>query len=304
MIVYRITNLENGKRYIGITTRALRKRRMEHHAEATAGSKKPIHAAIRKYGRAGFGWEIIEEHDDEISLMAAEVRLISELKPEYNITRGGKGVTGLRHSEDARAKMSAAQTPELRTRFSAARKGVPRTSEAIAAMVASQTPERRARFSATRKGYKHRPDTVERLREIGLQNKDKWAKFASLGPQASSKPVICIDDGRRYPSASEAARAYGLDKSLVAAVCAGDPRRITAGGNRFIYEGAPLPERASKKSKLTAEQVEIIKVVRDYGATPRQIGQVYGVSHTTISDILAGRTWARVLRGGGGVPSK
>jgi group I intron endonuclease len=73
MLVYQATNRINGKCYIGVTTRLLAKRRAQHHVFANRGSRSPFHQAIRKYGKENFAWEIIEEHDTEESLMAAEI---------------------------------------------------------------------------------------------------------------------------------------------------------------------------------------------------------------------------------------
>ena len=54
MIVYVITNLINGKRYIGITEMALQKRWSAHKWGANSGSKTALHCAIRKYGSNNF----------------------------------------------------------------------------------------------------------------------------------------------------------------------------------------------------------------------------------------------------------
>ncbi len=192
-IVYRATNRTNGKCYIGVTIQSLHGRRLGHFSEArTSASKRPFMAAIRKYGEDAFEWEVLEEHKSEAEALAAEVRLIAETKPEYNVAVGGRGIPSLSHPEAVKV-----------------------------ALRASHTPERRAAFSAKRTGYKHRPDTVEKLRAAGLVAKDEWAKRSHLGPEALMRGVICLTDGEQYPSAAAAARAYGVDTGALVQVCQG-----------------------------------------------------------------------------------
>jgi hypothetical protein len=52
--VYLITNTVNGKRYVGKTHRASRKRWADHCSAAKRGSQYPLHCAIRKYDKDAF----------------------------------------------------------------------------------------------------------------------------------------------------------------------------------------------------------------------------------------------------------
>ncbi len=95
--VYLITNIVNGKRYVGCTKVSLERRWEQHRSAASKGSPLALHCAIRKYGLTTFTIEIIETvggtHDD---LMAAEVRHIAArgtiFPSGYNLTGGGEGV--------------------------------------------------------------------------------------------------------------------------------------------------------------------------------------------------------------------
>ena len=85
---------------------------------------------------------------------------------------------------------------------------------------------------------KTRPaETKHRLREIALAEKAKniWAAHRAKGPKASSKPVLCIEDGLIYESASAAARHYDVDKSALIELCLGKRNRKTVGGRHFEY---------------------------------------------------------------------
>lgn len=58
--IYKITNLVNGKMYVG-QSRFIEKRWSKHRSEANNGNKLPLYSAIRKYGIENFKFEIIEE---------------------------------------------------------------------------------------------------------------------------------------------------------------------------------------------------------------------------------------------------
>lgn len=115
MIVYLITNRVNGKGYVGITTRTLEERMHEHRvASHDATNGMLIAIAIKKYGWDAFEVSVIEECETEEELLIAEVRHISALRTYvhdlnshgYNLTRGGEGVRGMKHSVETRAHFS------------------------------------------------------------------------------------------------------------------------------------------------------------------------------------------------------
>lgn len=64
--VYKLTNKENGKIYIGITNQGVTIRWYKHCSDAIYGNSNfPIHNAIRKYGKDNFQVEVIEEIENE-----------------------------------------------------------------------------------------------------------------------------------------------------------------------------------------------------------------------------------------------
>lgn len=100
--IYKITNTLNEKFYIGFTGKKNPKLRFNEHLSTARTKKKnnqPIIRAIRKYGEENFSFDILLEGDDKFLLNVEEPRLIKELKPEYNITLGGEGTLGYKHTE-------------------------------------------------------------------------------------------------------------------------------------------------------------------------------------------------------------
>lgn len=128
-LIYAAINQLNGKVYVGYTSQSIKLRSQNHFRAAKAGSKHTFHKAIRKYGSGAFVFYIIGHLNDHASALRAEVHDIETLKPEYNMTLGGEGAFGRRHSEETKAKMSLAAK---------ARKGKPISPAQRAAIIQTQ----------------------------------------------------------------------------------------------------------------------------------------------------------------------
>ena len=94
-VIYKITNLINGKSYIGQTNNF--QRRMREHQNTK--DNYAIHLAIQKYGKDAFSYEIIEHCNDDI-LDEREIYWINFYKTHiteegYNMTFGGDNADAL-----------------------------------------------------------------------------------------------------------------------------------------------------------------------------------------------------------------
>lgn len=139
MILYLITNTNNGKQYVGITNGTL-KRRWGDHVLASKTPRVPLHLAIAKYGREVFEVETLARAASRETLCLMEQDEIARrgcIAPVgYNLTPGGDGqAPGYKTPEAAKPKIGAASkaawarlTPEERVArgaaISAAKKGV------------------------------------------------------------------------------------------------------------------------------------------------------------------------------------
>jgi group I intron endonuclease len=111
--VYKITNVINGKIYIGKATNV--NKRWNTH-KGIARTKKPkdyshLHKAMNKYGLDKFVIEILSEYNLEADALAAEVNYIKQYDSRnrsigYNITEGGDGISGFKFSEESKKRMS------------------------------------------------------------------------------------------------------------------------------------------------------------------------------------------------------
>lgn len=123
MIVYCLTNTENGKRYIGRTSASLSHRWNMHKGDARRGSRNPLHKSIKKYGEKAFEMKIVASFTSLRSLLRAERRMIVEFKTHvstglgYNATWGGDGTEagakhpwfGQHHTTASKRKISASK---------------------------------------------------------------------------------------------------------------------------------------------------------------------------------------------------
>lgn len=113
--VYTITNISNGKLYVGSTIHTER-RRLEHFS-ALANNKhinKHLQNAYNKYGKESFEFEVIEilEITDNIKvkLLEREQFWIDNLKPQYNILLVAGSNLGYQHTEKTKQKISKTTT--------------------------------------------------------------------------------------------------------------------------------------------------------------------------------------------------
>jgi len=92
MIIYKITNLINGKAYIGQTKRTLASRFKQHCQLNRKRSCPKLLAAIRKYGKENFTAEILEICTTQEALNEREVFWIKNyntFNDGYNLSTGG-----------------------------------------------------------------------------------------------------------------------------------------------------------------------------------------------------------------------
>lgn len=137
-IIYKAINKENQKAYIGYDSNWPRRKR-DHINAAKRGVNWLFEKALRKHGEEAFEWSIIKEDatfQDEIDLIHQH-NTFYLTGHGYNLTLGGEGKLGHKHSPETKKLLSekAKQrelTPEiLQTLRNNAEKmrGVPRSQE-------------------------------------------------------------------------------------------------------------------------------------------------------------------------------
>ena len=160
-IIYKITNLLDGKIYVGQTKQSIEKRFQDHFY-----TKYHIGRAIREYGAENFKIELLEECETLEELNEKEKFWIKTLNCKspngYNLTDGGDGHYTL--NEEARKKIAKANkkrvfTPEMRKKLSDSQKGK------------KLSAEHRAKISAANKGKKRSAETKAKMSEASKKRK-------------------------------------------------------------------------------------------------------------------------------------
>jgi group I intron endonuclease len=188
MLVYLITNKENGKKYVGQhagTDLESYWQRNVWLAENGYQGKRLLYRAIRKYGADGFEVKSLVIVGTKQEMDYYEIGLIKAwdtTNPEkgYNITHGGDGSFGVKMSEETRAKMSASRTglkmPESHSqklsqrnkgnKYALGRKMTKENFDKLMAVHigAKRSAEARQRMSDAHKGKKLSEETKQKMR--------------------------------------------------------------------------------------------------------------------------------------------
>jgi group I intron endonuclease len=163
MIIYKVENLINGKVYIGKTIKSLNRRKTEHYSAVKQGSQYVFHKALRKYNENIFDWSIIATAKSEKELLEIEKFFISQYKKEkvlYNMTDGGDGISGYKHTNEAKNKMSrkdSTHSKETKKIMSEKHKGKKYS------LGYKHTEESRIKNSESHKGHKVTDETKLKL---------------------------------------------------------------------------------------------------------------------------------------------
>lgn len=115
-IIYKATNIVNGKCYIGQTVRTLDKRIYNHFYNAKKVKKEDendcryFYRTLRKYGIKNFKWEMLKECNSREMLNLMETFMIMVHKSHhtengYNMNFGGDGQSGFKHTIKTKNKI-------------------------------------------------------------------------------------------------------------------------------------------------------------------------------------------------------
>lgn len=163
--LYTITNQVNGKQYIGISINPAR-RWIEHKCDH--GSKL-VYQAIKKYGIKNLKFDVLYEGcEDDIKQL--EITLIAKhgtIAPNgYNLTEGGEGSTGWKHSAKTRQRMRKTRKGKKNGMYG--KKHSRETKKKISAIAQGRKNPTRSRLNEAYKGSSN-----PRARKV-LINKEKY----------------------------------------------------------------------------------------------------------------------------------
>lgn len=252
-VVYQATNLINGKRYIGVTCNSLRKRISGHKSGKGRSANMAICRAMKKYGADMIRFSVLMSCASREDAFREEVRLIAQLQPEYNVSKGGKGPSHVPYTSQRREALSQYMKQNgarvWRASAAAHRKkvfcvtdglvfescasaadhyGISRSAITMAVRGRRATAGNRV-FSFYRKGQDMSADHGAGLSVI---REEQRKKMITNTPR---RPVVCVTTKQRFTSMAEAANVFGTTVSKIFRVVAG--KRRSTRGLVFKYDG-------------------------------------------------------------------
>ena len=259
--VYVHINKSNGKRYYGITKQEVEERWKNGHGYS---SNKHFMNAINKYGWNNFEHIVIAKGLTEEEAKWLEIELIREFDTTnqdkgYNITLGGEGGNGLKHTKEARKKIREASkgktlSEETRKKISEASKGKTLSEEHRKKLSESHkgkqtgknhpmygkkhTKEARKKISEASKGKNH-PNYGKTLSEETrkkISEAKKGKNHPNYGKNSpNKKEVYCVELDMYFDTVKEASEYVGCCKSNISQVLSPNYRNKTAKGYHWIY---------------------------------------------------------------------
>lgn len=227
MIIYLVTNIINGKQYVGQTIRPLRERWRDH---CRVKDDNYFHRAIRKYGADSFRLEVIDTAKSVEELDRKEIFWIKELNTlypgGYNLKIGGDAsMRGRFGMFNPKAKIIYQFTLD-----GAMVNGYYGVGDAA----------RRTGISQSGIGRSAKRGDVLAGGCVWLwHSDDMWEQLIHRIDNYTGgrkQPVVCVETGEVFQSASDAARKYGTIASSVLSCCSGR-LKTTAKKHWKYYEG-------------------------------------------------------------------
>ncbi len=229
--IYKISNLVNGKLYIGQTTN-IKTRWTSHLSLLRMDKHRNLHlqAAFKKYGEQAFVFAVIEECEN------------ANEREVYWIGYFGGTNGGLLYNKSSGGKSGGKMSQESRNRISAWQRGRTLTPEHAANIGRGNrgkkcTDEHKRRMSVM---YKGRPIDEETKRKISeskmgrIMPPEERERRKGLGSKSVVQLSMDCTLIRKWASAKEAGEVLGLWKSDITQCCRGN--RKTVSGFIFQYE--------------------------------------------------------------------
>jgi group I intron endonuclease len=221
MFIYKITNIINGKVYVGKTTDTVESRWVDHQKIARQGEGYYFHNAIRKYGPSNFQTEILAVASSKEELAGLEKHFISLYDSRnseigYNLAPGGEGgmsypgprnpFFGKHHSEENK-RLFAENAQKTHTGAKRSKETKQRMS--VSAQGKVKSPEHCLHISEAKKGCTAQI-TEARLEEFTFMAKSKrslaWKANISAalkGKVRSSEHCLHISQARKSKGARD-----------------------------------------------------------------------------------------------------
>lgn len=249
--IYTITNSKNGRRYVGSAVN-VHQRWQAHRFRLRNGihENSYLQRSWKKHGEEVFVFECVQEVQDPTDLLRFEQEWIDRLWNEglYNRRRVAANNLGVRHTEEAKARMSVAQKARAKNPTPGMLEGRKKIGLANTGRTASD--ETKAKMSAAQLGREVSQEFIEKMRVAAANRSEEH--LAKIGEAKAGDFIVTIPDGEEIfvRNLTAFARAHGLTQSLLCKVSKGERKQHKG------YRVRPADsEGSSRTSRFPSEAV-------------------------------------------------
>lgn len=244
--VYLVTNLINGKQYVGATSHSIQSRFKEHMWEAYEGSNTLFHQALREYGVQNFSLEELESDIPDDLAGQREQYYIKVYNSYYatgdgyNMTYGGSGTEGYIFTEADKAKIS---------RVNKGRKFSEERNQRIREIMTGRDykPEWRTALSRSRIGRftgqdnpfhgKHHTEATKKI----IREHNSGDRVLQLDLEGNIiQEFFNLMDAGRWASENVSKAKYTTCATRIREVCYNPNKECTAYGYRWRFKGRSI----------------------------------------------------------------
>jgi group I intron endonuclease len=273
--IYRVTNLINGKIYIGSAIE-IEGRWAAHKSALNKGKHENeyLQNAWAKHSEVAFVFEIIEECAPEALYEREQFWLDNSDchrgRGGYNISPSAGTCRGVKHTEETRKRMSAAK------------KGKPMKTRKFWEL----TAEEQEAIRIVRREYYRTEKGQEHLRRMTERAKDPEARAKNADAQ---RGLVRTDEQRAAMAASH--RRFWAHATPEQRAERGTWR----GKRRPEHSAAMKGRRRQDRRSLTDDQVRDIRAARDDGLSYTTLTEKFGLDRASIYKIVQRKTYADVI---------
>lgn len=231
----------SNKRYIGITSTSVDMRWNNGH-----GYKDQVfHRAIKKYGWDNIQHIIIAKGLDEEEAKWLEVELIREFdttnpKHGYNVSHGGEGGNGLKHTEEWKQEHSRKMSGENNPMY-----GRTHTEEVREKLKKMNTGENNPWYGKQRsEETKRKISESNKGKKLSEEVKQKISEKMSGKDNINAKAVVLLNTLETFDTIKEASNKYNISENSIINCCRGyrfiDKRKKEIKLAGRLEDGTPL----------------------------------------------------------------
>lgn len=276
--VYVITNLINGKVYVGSAAQSFRRRWNRHLRELRQGQHHSQHLQ-RSYcrdGEAAFEFSVLEVCEPSICVQQerAWIAKLNAIDPQhgYNILPAADSLLGIKRSAETKAKIGASKIGKPRSL---------ETREKLRLANLGKTPseETRRKMSLARLGKKLRPRSAEQRADMSRLRKGKPSphRGKKRSPESIEKMAAALRGRKLSPEHRAKVAAAGIGR-----VPTEQARRNMSAAQR-ARKWSPSPEqRAANSLRHKGKQLTVESIAKRE-ATRRRNRMLSAVAKTQLA---------------------